>query len=303
MTRKALARRIAEVLFNEPATRRGAGAAPTRRAARILAGCFVARRSKTTAGILPPRAAQIRAICAQVIQAFNIRSPAKIRSSAAIRASDLAHLSAVEFEFSHLTNRQSKSRLMRILTPFFSVLFFASVAIAQGAPILSFNMTKADGSQVVYEFRTPDNVVFSSFADTAEAQHQAGVAALTWAQSFYGAHDVFLQSVDFKALPVPHYVASFNGQIGTIRQSFFAVILGSGTPLEPAEVRVLTQKATGASYQGTPKPVHHRDTKRQAARRNEAPVRDHGTKDSRAEAMTPAAGPRPNVWISPPAPN
>ena len=32
MNRKALARRIAEVLFNEPATRRGAGAAPTRRA-------------------------------------------------------------------------------------------------------------------------------------------------------------------------------------------------------------------------------------------------------------------------------
>src|SRR5580693_1702047 len=75
MTRKALARRIAEVLFNEPATRRGAGAAPTRRAAWILAGCFVARRSKTTAGMLPPRAAH----------------PAKIRSSAAIRASDLAH--------------------------------------------------------------------------------------------------------------------------------------------------------------------------------------------------------------------
>src|SRR6202043_2599631 len=73
MTRKALARAIAAVLFKEPATRRGAGAAPTRRAARILAGCFVARRSKTTAGIFPPRAAH----------------PAKIRSSAAIRASDL----------------------------------------------------------------------------------------------------------------------------------------------------------------------------------------------------------------------
>jgi hypothetical protein len=57
MTGKALARRIAELLLNEPATRRGAGAAPTRRAARILAGCFVAPRSKTTAGILPPRAA------------------------------------------------------------------------------------------------------------------------------------------------------------------------------------------------------------------------------------------------------
>jgi hypothetical protein len=192
---------------------------------------------------------------------------------------------------------------MRILTPIFSVVFFASVpAIAQGGPILSFNMTKADGAQVVYEFRVSDNVVFSSFVDTAEAQHQAGVTALTWAQSFYGAHDVFLQSVDYKALPVPHYVASFNGQIGTIRQTFFAVILGSGTPLEPAQVRVLTQKATGAANQRAPKPVHHRDTAHSAAR-NEAPVGGHGTKDLRAEEVTPAAGPRPNVWVSPPKPN
>jgi len=36
-----LARRIAELLFNEPATRRDAGAAPTRRAARILAGALL----------------------------------------------------------------------------------------------------------------------------------------------------------------------------------------------------------------------------------------------------------------------
>jgi hypothetical protein len=47
-------------------TWRGAGAAPTRRATRILAGRFVARQSKTTAGILLPRAAH----------------PARIRSSA-----------------------------------------------------------------------------------------------------------------------------------------------------------------------------------------------------------------------------
>jgi hypothetical protein len=131
---------------------------------------------------------------------------------------------------------------MRILTPILSVLFFASMhAVAQSAPILNFNMTRADGTPVVYEFRVPDNVVFSSFADTAEAQHKAGVVALTWAQSFYGAHDVFLQSVDFKSLPIPHYVASFNGQIGTNRQAFFAVILGSDTPLEPVEVHTLTQ--------------------------------------------------------------
>jgi hypothetical protein len=79
MTRKALARRIAEVLFNEPATRRGA--APTRRAARILAGCFVARRSKTTAGILPPTASPARTAA----------HPTKIRSSAAIPVTEVVH--------------------------------------------------------------------------------------------------------------------------------------------------------------------------------------------------------------------
>ena len=76
-----LARRIAEVLFNEPATRRGAGAAPTRRAARILAGCFVACRSKTTAGILPLNASPARTFA----------HPAKIRSSATTPVTDLVH--------------------------------------------------------------------------------------------------------------------------------------------------------------------------------------------------------------------
>jgi len=47
----------------------------TLRAARLLAGCFVAHRSKTTAGILPLRFAH----------------PAKIRSSATTPVTDLAH--------------------------------------------------------------------------------------------------------------------------------------------------------------------------------------------------------------------
>ena len=193
---------------------------------------------------------------------------------------------------------------MRILTPLFSVLLFVSVqAVAQSMPILNFNMTKADGTQVVYEFRVPDNVVFSSFADTAEAQHQAGVTALTWAQSFYGAHDVFLQSVDFKALPIPHYVATFNGQIGTIRQTFFAVILGSGSPLEPAQARMLTQKTTGAANQRVPKPARRRETARptetvRPTARSERPADGRGTRDLRDEKVTPAAGPHPNVWVS-----
>jgi hypothetical protein len=47
----------------------------TLRAARLLAGCFVAHRSKTTAGILPLRFAH----------------PTKIRSSATPPVTDLAH--------------------------------------------------------------------------------------------------------------------------------------------------------------------------------------------------------------------
>jgi hypothetical protein len=193
---------------------------------------------------------------------------------------------------------------MRILALTSFVLFVASFqALAQGTPILNFNMTRADGTQVVYEFRVPDNIVFSPFADTAEAQHQAGVAALTWAQSFYGAHDVFLQSVDYKALPLPHYVASFNGQVGTIRQTFFAVILGSGTPLEPVEVRVIAPKAAGATYQRSSKPVHHRETARPTTKKSEGPVGGGGTRGLRDEEVQPAASPHPNVWHSSPASN
>ena len=54
---------------------------PEGRVARILAGCFVARRSKTTAGIFPGTASPARTAA----------HPAKIRSSAAIPASDLVH--------------------------------------------------------------------------------------------------------------------------------------------------------------------------------------------------------------------
>jgi hypothetical protein len=66
---------MAESLFNEPATPRGAGAAPNRKAGVVLAGRLVARRLETTAGIRPPRAAY----------------PTKIRDSATTLVTDLAH--------------------------------------------------------------------------------------------------------------------------------------------------------------------------------------------------------------------
>ena len=75
MPRKALARRIAEPYLTSQ--QRGEAPAPPQPEglARILGGCSVAREPKTAAGILLPRAAH----------------PAKIRSSAAIPASDLVH--------------------------------------------------------------------------------------------------------------------------------------------------------------------------------------------------------------------
>jgi hypothetical protein len=74
MTRKALVRRIAEPYLTSQ-QRGEAPAPPQSEGLRGFWGCFVACQSKTTPGILLPRVAH----------------PAKIRSSAAIRASDLVH--------------------------------------------------------------------------------------------------------------------------------------------------------------------------------------------------------------------
>jgi hypothetical protein len=53
----------------------------TLRAARLLAGCFVAHRPKTTAGILPLNASPARTFA----------HPAKIRGSATAPVTDLVH--------------------------------------------------------------------------------------------------------------------------------------------------------------------------------------------------------------------
>jgi hypothetical protein len=57
MTRKALARRIAEVLFNEPATRRGVGAAPTQGLRGFWPGALllVGQRPQRVFTLLAPR--------------------------------------------------------------------------------------------------------------------------------------------------------------------------------------------------------------------------------------------------------
>jgi hypothetical protein len=123
-------------------------------------------------------------------------------------------------------------------TPTIIALLVAVVlpALAAGEIILSFPLRKADGTQVVYQFQVPAAVSAEPFEQSTAAQHAAGVAALSWAKNFYNAHDVFLTSVDFKADPIPHYLATFNGEIGGVRQEFYAVVLAGNSVLEPLRV-------------------------------------------------------------------
>jgi hypothetical protein len=113
-------------------------------------------------------------------------------------------------------------------------------ALAVGEIILSFPLRKADGTQVVYQFQVPAALAAEPFEQSTAAQHAAGVAALSWAKNFYNAHDVFLTSVTFNPDPIPHYLATFNGEIGGARQEFFAVVLAGNSVLEPVRV-VATQ--------------------------------------------------------------
>jgi hypothetical protein len=109
-------------------------------------------------------------------------------------------------------------------------------ALAAGEIILSFPLRKADGTQVVYQFQVPAAMSAEPFEQSTAAQHAAGVAALSWAKNFYNAHDVFMTSVDFKADPIPHYLATFNGEIGGVRQEFYAIVLAGNSVLEPVRV-------------------------------------------------------------------
>jgi hypothetical protein len=113
-------------------------------------------------------------------------------------------------------------------------------AIANAAqPVLQFNMTNAGGAPVTYVFNLPDDYLAAQppVEDLhGKLQQQAGVAALTWAKQFYGAQDVFLTGVDLKESPAPYFLAKFNGQVGGQRQEFYAVVLVSGTVVEPSRL-------------------------------------------------------------------
>jgi hypothetical protein len=105
-------------------------------------------------------------------------------------------------------------------------------------PVLQFNMTSNTGAPVTYVFLLPDAYLAGQapIADPhGDQQHQAGVAALTWAKQYYGAQDIFLTGVDLKESPAPYFLAKFNGEVDGQRQQFFAVVLASGAVVEPTQ--------------------------------------------------------------------
>ena len=113
-------------------------------------------------------------------------------------------------------------------------------------PVLKFTLTKADGTPAAYEFFIPsdypDQDVILPRDEAVLRQHNAGVAALTWAKQFYGAHEIYLRSVELREGPFPYYLAKFDDDIGGARQVFFAIVLTSGSVLEPVERLQRTSK-------------------------------------------------------------
>jgi hypothetical protein len=124
--------------------------------------------------------------------------------------------------------------LLLILFLFIPFLSFAD------EPVLKFTLTKADGVHTTYEFLLPDSVASGGDAlpreEEVQRQHNAGVASLSWAKQFYGAHEIYLRSVELKDTPAPYYLAKFDGELAGVRQVFFAVVLTSGPVLQPVEL-------------------------------------------------------------------
>jgi hypothetical protein len=121
------------------------------------------------------------------------------------------------------------------------LLLITAVQVFAVEPVLKFTITKADGTPATYEFFVPSDDtnqgVTIAGGDAGAQQQKAGVAAITWAKQFYGAHEIYLRSVELKESgPVPYYLATFDGELAGARQTFFAVVLPSGAVVQPMEL-------------------------------------------------------------------
>ncbi len=129
---------------------------------------------------------------------------------------------------------------------FLPLLLITALGVLAAEPVLKFTLTKADGTAAAYEFVVPtsgaDQGAVLSRDEEVQRQHNAGVAALSWAKQFYGAHEIYLRSVELQEVPVPYYLAKFDGELAGSRQVFFAIVLTSGSVLEPVETLLKSSK-------------------------------------------------------------
>jgi len=121
------------------------------------------------------------------------------------------------------------------------LLFVTVFALCAAEPVVTFTITKPNGVPTTYEILVPGEDIHQGVTlagdNAADRQQNAGVAALAWAKQFYGAHEVYLRSVQRKETgPVPFYLATFDGEIAGARQVFFAVVLDSGAVAQPIEL-------------------------------------------------------------------
>ncbi|MBV9643446.1 MAG: hypothetical protein JO334_07730, partial [Verrucomicrobia bacterium] len=74
---------------------------------------------------------------------------------------------------------------------FLTLLLVASSQAFAAELVMKFTLTKANGTPAVYEFFVPSEGPDQGFAlsreEAVQRQHNAGVAALSWAKQFYGA--------------------------------------------------------------------------------------------------------------------
>jgi hypothetical protein len=120
-----------------------------------------------------------------------------------------------------------------------SLLLMTAFQAFAADPVLKFTLTKADGTPTAYAFFVPEDATDQSATlsheEAVQRQHNAGVAAMNWAKQFYGAHEIYLRSVELQEGATPYYLAKFDGDLAGARQVFFAIVLTSGSVLQPVE--------------------------------------------------------------------
>jgi hypothetical protein len=93
----------------------------------------------------------------------------------------------------------------------------------------TFQVRSGSGTEQTYHFEIPA----SQTTTTPISQQQATLAALFWAKSFYKADKVTLDSIQYEAVPNPHYLAQLSGELGGARQPLYAAVLPDGKIVRP----------------------------------------------------------------------